>query len=74
MKKFIAIIMMFATLFTVSAAAANDSDVNNANALYSLGLVKGYDDSGSDFRLENTLTRAESRSDSALSRRRADSA
>lgn len=31
-----------------------------ANALYSLGLVKGYDDSGSDFRLENTLSRAES--------------
>lgn len=60
MKKFIAIIMMLATLFTVSAAAADDADVNNANALYSLGLVKGYDDSGSDFRLENTLTRAES--------------
>ncbi len=31
-----------------------------ANALYSLGLVKGYDDSGSDFRLENSLNRAES--------------
>ena len=30
-----------------------------ANALYFLGLVKGYDDSGSDFRLENDLTRAE---------------
>lgn len=30
-----------------------------ANALYFLGLVKGYDDSGSDFRLDNKLTRAE---------------
>ena len=31
-----------------------------ANSLYFLGLVKGYDDSGSDFRLGNKLTRAES--------------
>lgn len=31
-----------------------------ANALYSLGLVKGYDNSGSDFRLGNKISRAES--------------
>lgn len=37
-------------------AAGNDT----ANALYSLGLIKGYDDSGSDFRLGNKITRAES--------------
>lgn len=39
---------------------AVDPTTAAANALYSLGLVKGYDDSGSDFRLENTLSRAES--------------
>lgn len=31
-----------------------------ANALYFLRLVKGYDDSGNDFRLDNKLSRAES--------------
>ncbi len=31
-----------------------------ANALYFLGLVKGYDDRGGDFKLANKLTRAES--------------
>lgn len=41
-------------------AIADDKKEMVANALYSLGLVKGYDDSGSDFRLENNLTRVES--------------
>ncbi|MBQ4557674.1 MAG: S-layer homology domain-containing protein [Clostridia bacterium] len=41
-------------------AIAEDKKDMVANALYSLGLVKGYDDSGSDFRLNNKLTRAES--------------
>ena len=41
-------------------AIADDKKDMVANSLYSLGLVKGYDDSGSDFRLENDLTRAES--------------
>lgn len=43
-----------------SEAAPVDPVTAAANALYSLGLVKGYDDSGSDFRPENTLSRAES--------------
>ena len=43
-----------------STAQTSNSDTAVANALYSLALVKGYDDSGSDFRLENSLTRAES--------------
>lgn len=60
MKKLFAIIIMITILLTVCAFAAESTDVCNANALYSLGLVKGYDDSGSDFRLENTLSRAES--------------
>ena len=41
-------------------AIADDKKDMVANALYSLGLVKGYDDSGSDFRLDNNLSRAES--------------
>ncbi len=41
-------------------AIADDKKAAVANALYFLGLVKGYDDSGSDFRLDNKLTRAES--------------
>ncbi len=40
-------------------AIADDKKAMVANALYSLGLVKGYDDSGSDFRLDNKLTRVE---------------
>ena len=45
---------MLCMLIPISAAE------NEANALYSLGLIKGYDDSGKDFRLANKLTRAES--------------
>ena len=53
-KKLLILFLMLCLLIPISAAE------NEANALYSLGLIKGYDDSGKDFRLANKLTRAES--------------
>ncbi|MBQ4598423.1 MAG: S-layer homology domain-containing protein [Clostridia bacterium] len=48
------------TVLENNAPQVVDAREAAANALYALGLVKGYDDSGSDFRLENSLSRAES--------------
>ena len=48
------------TVLESDAPRAVDAKASAANALYALGLVKGYDDSGSDFRLENSLSRVES--------------
>lgn len=63
MKKLLLILtaIMLVSVISLTAYAADNADKNAiANSLYSLGLVKGYDDSGSDFRLQNELTRAES--------------
>ncbi len=40
-------------------AIGDDKKAAVANALYFLGLVKGYDDSGSDLGLDNNITRVE---------------
>ncbi|MBQ8835979.1 MAG: S-layer homology domain-containing protein [Clostridia bacterium] len=65
-KKLLATMLaLMCALFSLTAFAADKTETAKdeaavANALYSLGLVKGYDDSGNDFRLGNSLTRAES--------------
>ena len=61
MKKIVLILaaMLILSAFAITAFASETDKTSVSNALYSLGLVKGYDDSGSDFRLENKLTRAE---------------
>ncbi|MBQ4150568.1 MAG: S-layer homology domain-containing protein [Clostridia bacterium] len=62
MKKLVLLlaVLLLVSAFSLSTFALEEKDDSSvANSLYSLGLVKGYDDSGSDFRLANKLTRAE---------------
>ena len=46
-------------LLAVLPVSAATSETTAANALYSLDLVSGYDDSGTDFGLDDALTRAQ---------------
>ncbi|MEG2176550.1 MAG: hypothetical protein RRY97_06700, partial [Oscillibacter sp.] len=44
-------------LMTVGAGAATDYQTLEAKALSEMGLFRGYDNSGNNFGLDNTLTR-----------------
>lgn len=59
MKKIHIVLLCVLLALTLGFAASAAGETDAANALYALGLLKGYDDSGSDFRPEQGLTRAE---------------
>ena len=59
MKKLWISAILLLMLLAVLPVSAATSETTAANALYSLDLVSGYDDSGTDFGLDDALTRAQ---------------
>lgn len=60
MKKLFSIAAVLClTLALLVTASAETTNANAANGLYALGLIQGYSEGGSDFGLDDNLTRAQ---------------